>query len=185
MMAEAAGDTLKDSKAQEEGAKNKKSADNQEIIVEEDQYLSFELDEEYYCVDILRVQEILGYNDMTRVPNTPAFVKGVLNLRGAIVPVIDLRSRFDLPSSEYGKTTVIVVLSIKTATRDKIVGIVVDAVSDVINIVKTNIKSVPETGTKVKTEFLTGLVSSDNKMVMIMNVDTLLDPENFMEIDVN
>ncbi|THB69531.1 MAG: purine-binding chemotaxis protein CheW [Gammaproteobacteria bacterium] len=165
-------------------SKNESAEANEVVDLDACQYLSFELDQEYYCVDILRVQEILGYNEMTRVPNTPEFVKGVLNLRGAIVPVIDLRARFSLSDSDLGKTTVIVVLSIKTATKDKIVGIIVDAVSDVLNIIKTDIKSVPETGTKVETEFLTGLVSSDNRMVMIMNVDNLLDPENFMELAV-
>ncbi len=148
------------------------------------QYLSFELDGEYYCVDILRVQEILGFTEMTRVPNTPEFVKGVLNLRGAIVPVIDLRSRFELSITEHSKTTVIVVLAVKTAAKEKVVGIIVDAVSDVLNITKQDIRSVPETGTKVQTEFLTGLVSSESRMVMIMNVDNLLDPENFMEITI-
>lgn len=148
------------------------------------QYLSFELDGEYYCVDILRVQEILGFTDMTRVPNTPEFVKGVLNLRGAIVPVVDLRSRFELSTADHSKTTVIVVLAVKTAAKEKVVGIIVDAVSDVLNITKQGIKSVPETGTKVKTEFLTGLVSSESRMVMIMNIDNLLDPENFMDISI-
>ncbi len=148
------------------------------------QYLSFELDQEYYCVDILRVQEILGFTEMTRVPNTPEFVKGVLNLRGAIVPVIDLRSRFELSTADHSKTTVIVVLAVKTSSKEKVVGIIVDAVSDVLNITKQGIKSVPETGTKVQTEFLTGLVSSESRMVMIMNVDNLLDPENFMDINI-
>ncbi len=153
-----------------------------EIVVDKDQYLSFELDEEFYCVDILRVQEILGYTEMTRVPNTPQYLKGVLNLRGAIVPVVDLRLRFNLDQSEYNQTTVIVVLAVKTASKDKTIGIVVDAVSDVLNITKSDVMPVPETGAKVEAEFLTGLASNGNHMVMLMDIDALLDPESFMGI---
>ncbi|THB66011.1 MAG: purine-binding chemotaxis protein CheW [Gammaproteobacteria bacterium] len=153
-----------------------------DVTIDEDQYLSFELDEEYYCVDILRVQEILGYTDITRVPNTPRFLSGVLNLRGAIVPVVDLRSRFSLDEVEYDKTTVIVVLAVKTMHSEKTVGIVVDAVSDVLNVSKNDIRTVPETGAKVETEFLTGLVSNGSHMVMIMDIDNLLNPEKFMEL---
>ena len=180
-MAEAVGKTEKQKKAENKKAEDAAATEAQEVVdIDENQYLSFELAQEYYCVDILRVQEILGYTEMTRVPNTPEFVKGVLNLRGAIVPVVDLRSRFSLIKTEHGKTTVIVVLAVKTANREKVVGIIVDAVSDVLNITKNDIKPVPETGTKVETEFLTGLVSSDSRMVMIMNIDNLLDPNQFM-----
>ncbi len=156
--------------------------ENQDTQINEDQYLSFEIDNEFYCVDILRVQEILGFIEITRVPNTPLFLKGVLNLRGAIVPVVDLRLRFNLLQSEYNSTTVIVVLAVKTATKDKTIGIVVDAVSDVLNIAKSSILDVPETGAKVEAEFLTGLASNGNSMVMIMDIDALLDPDAFMAI---
>lgn len=156
--------------------------EGEDLVVDEDQYLSFELDEEYYCVDILRVQEILGYTDITRVPNTPGFLSGVLNLRGAIVPVVDLRSRFNLKQVDYDSTTVIVVLAVKTGLTEKTIGIVVDAVSDVLNVAKGEIRSVPETGAKVETEFLTGLVSSNSHMVMIMDIDSLLNPEKFMQL---
>ncbi len=180
-MAEAVDKTEKQEKAKKNKEDKSTTDEAQEAVdIDENQYLSFELDQEYYCVDILRVQEILGYTEMTRVPNTPEFVKGVLNLRGAIVPVVDLRSRFSLTKTDLGKATVIVVLAVKTANREKVVGIIVDAVSDVLNISKNDIKPVPETGTKVETEFLTGLGSSDSRMVMIMNIDNLLDPDQFM-----
>lgn len=141
------------------------------------QYLTFELAGEDYGVDILRVQEIRGWDVVTRIPNAPPYVKGVLNLRGAIVPIFDLRERFDLPFHEYTKDTVVIVLRIKSRTGMRIMGVIVDAVSDVLNASSDGLASAPDFGSRIATEFIAGLVSAGDKMVMLLDVDKLLSED--------
>ncbi|MEI6413101.1 MAG: chemotaxis protein CheA, partial [Pseudomonadota bacterium] len=138
------------------------------------QYLTFSLAEEAYGVDILRVQEIRGWEAVTRLPNTPAYVKGVLNLRGAIVPVFDLRQRFDLPWQPYGKDTVVIVLRAVGHKGMRSIGVVVDGVSDVLNANPGDLRAAPDFGTKISTEFIAGLASQGDSMVMLLDVDKLL-----------
>ncbi len=138
------------------------------------QYLTFTLGAEEYGVDILRVQEIKGWNPVTRIPNTPEYLRGVLNLRGAIVPIIDLRMRFHLEKVEYTPTTVVIVLSVKSGDRQRTLGIVVDGVSDVLNVSEEGVKPTPDFGTTVHTEFISGLATVDEKMVMLLDIDRLL-----------
>ncbi|MCF6354552.1 MAG: chemotaxis protein CheW [Candidatus Polarisedimenticolaceae bacterium] len=145
------------------------------------QYLTFELADEDYGVDILRVQEIRGWDVVTRVPNTPSYVKGVLNLRGAIVPIFDLRERFDLSSQEYTKDTVVIVLRVNGDTGMRIMGIIVDAVSDVLNSNSSGLVNAPDFGGRVATEFIAGLVSAGEKMVMLLDVDKLLGQDQQSE----
>jgi len=141
------------------------------------QYLTFELADEDYGVDILRVQEIRGWDVVTRVPNAPPYVKGVLNLRGAIVPIFDLRERFDLPYQEYTKDTVVIVLRINSQSGMRIMGVIVDAVSDVLNADSNGLVNAPDFGNRVATEFIAGLVSAGDKMVMLLDVDKLLNQD--------
>ncbi|NOQ81561.1 MAG: chemotaxis protein CheW [Methylophaga sp.] len=141
-----------------------------------EQYLSFLLGDEEYGVEILRVQEIKGWDQVTHIPNSPHYLCGVLNLRGTIVPIVDLRLRFDMPPREYTPTTVVVVLKVEGVTQ-RTVGIVVDGVSDAHNIVSEDIKPTPDFGSCVSTEFITGLVSLGDNMMMILNVDRLLSVE--------
>lgn len=141
-----------------------------------EQYLSFLLGDEEYGVEILRVQEIKGWDQVTHIPNSPHYLCGVLNLRGTIVPIVDLRLRFDMPPREYTPTTVVVVLKVEGVTQ-RTVGIVVDGVSDAHNIVPEDIKPSPDFGSCVSTEFITGLVSLGDNMMMILNVDRLLSVE--------
>lgn len=138
------------------------------------QFLSFTLGEEEYGVDILRVQEIRSWEPVSRIPNVPAYEKGVVNLRGAIVPIIDLRERFGLGGCQYTPLTVVVVLQAHIGDKVRIMGVVVDAVSDVIDVDKKNIQSAPNFGAKVSTEFITGLISVNQRMVMLLDVDKLL-----------
>ena len=138
------------------------------------QFLSFTLGEEEYGVDILRVQEIRSWEPVSRIPNVPSYEKGVVNLRGAIVPIIDLRERFGLGCSQYTSMTVIVVLQAHIGDKTRVIGVVVDAVSDVIDVDKKNIQSAPNFGAKVSTEFISGLVSVNQRMVMLLDVDKLL-----------
>ncbi|MDH5190642.1 MAG: chemotaxis protein CheW [Gammaproteobacteria bacterium] len=139
------------------------------------QFLSFILAGEHYGIDILRVQEIKGWTPVTRVPQTPQHMKGVLNLRGTVVPIVDMRMRFSLEEIEYTPLTVVIVMSVKSDTGERLVGIVVDAVSDVLNVPAENIKPTPDFGDKVSTEFINGLASVDDKMVMLLDVDQLFN----------
>jgi len=138
------------------------------------QFLSFTLGKEEYGVDILRVQEIRSWEPVSRIPNVPSYEKGVVNLRGAIVPIIDLRERFQLGHKSYGPMTVVVVLQARIGEKTRVKGVVVDAVSDVIDVDKKIIQSAPNFGTKVSTEFINGLASVNGRMVMLLDVDKLL-----------
>jgi len=138
------------------------------------QFLSFTLGKEEYGVDILRVQEIRSWEPVSRIPNVPSYEKGVVNLRGSIVPIIDLRERFGLGHSQYTPLTVVVVLQAHIHGKTRIMGVVVDAVSDVVDVDKKNIQSAPNFGSKVSTEFINGLISVNQRMVMLLDVDKLL-----------
>jgi len=141
------------------------------------QYLSFALGKEEYGVDILRVQEIRSWEPVSRIPNVPCYEKGVVNLRGSIVPILDLRERFNLSQAEYTSLTVVVVLQTGDSSKTRIMGVVVDSVSDVISVDKTEIQSAPDFGAKVSNEFINGLVSVNDRMVMLLDVDKLLKLE--------
>ncbi len=148
---------------------------NQQIGIATDgsQFLTFSLGDELYGVDILRVQEIKGYTTVTRIPNTPAHIKGVLNLRGTIVPIVELRTKFGMPTIEYTMFTVIVVVVV----QDKVMGLVVDAVSDVLNIEKKDIQPPPEFGNTVDVSFISGIGKSGDRLVSLLDIDRLLvDP---------
>jgi purine-binding chemotaxis protein CheW len=145
---------------------------NQQIGLTTDgsQFLTFQLGDELYGVDILRVQEIKGYTTVTKIPNTPPHIKGVLNLRGTIVPIVELRTKFGMPTIDYTMFTVIVVVVVK----EKIMGLVVDAVSDVLNIDRKDIQPPPQFGAKVDVSFLNGIGKSGDKLVALLNMDRLL-----------
>ena len=143
------------------------------------QYLTFDLAGEMYGVEILRVQEIRGWETVRDIPNTPDYIKGALNLRGEIVPIIDLRIRFAMDNVEYTPVTVVIVLCVETAQGDSIMGIVADAVSDVLDINLNEIKDKPNLGAKIDTCFMRGIYVTKDNMIMLMDVDKLLDPEQF------
>jgi len=139
-------------------------------------YLTFLLANEEYAVDILRVQEIKGWSKVTTIPNTPLYICGVINLRGTIVPIIDLRLRFDLERQEHGPMTVMVVIKvISPNTKERVMGIVVDAVSDVYDVTENEIKPAPEFGSVISTEFIRGLATVGEKMVIVLDIDQLLN----------
>lgn len=139
------------------------------------QFLSFTLGNEEYGVDILSVQEIRSWEPVSRIPNVPVYEKGVVNLRGAIVPIVDLRERFGLGHLEYTALTVVVVLQTLTDTgQTRTMGVVVDSVSDVVDVDKKMIQNAPNFGTKVSTEFINGLTSVNERMVMLLDVNKLL-----------
>lgn len=149
-----------------------------------DQFLTFIMANEEYGVDILSVQEIRGWEAATTIPNSPDFVKGVMNLRGTIVPIIDLRLRFGLEQVEYGPMTVVIVLKVNTPTGDKIIGIVVDAVSDVYSLTNEEMRLPPDMGDQVNTAFIKGLADVQGKMVILLNIDELLDLQEIPDAEV-
>lgn len=142
---------------------------------EDDQYLTFMLAGEEYGVDILRVQEIKGWDNVTPIPNTPNYIKGVINLRGTIVPIIDLRERFSLESISYGPTTVVIVLKVNSEKGSRTMGIVVDAVSEVYNISQETLKPAPDFGQAISTDFVMGLATVEEQMVIVLDIDHLLN----------
>ncbi len=139
------------------------------------QYLTFMLAGEEYGVEILKVQEIKGWGTATPIPNTPPHVLGVLNLRGAVVPIVDLRKRFDLESIPYGPTTVVIVVKMQGDGHERTVGLVVDAVADVYRLETDEIQPAPDMGTAIHTEFVRGLATVGDKMVILLEVDRLID----------
>jgi purine-binding chemotaxis protein CheW len=138
------------------------------------QLLTFRLGSSTYGVDILRVKEIRGWSAVTRIPHSPPHVLGVLNLRGAIVPVIDLRLRFALPEAGFSPTTVIIVLSLQTAAGQRDCGVVVDSVSDVLDVPPEAVKPAPSLKGGQGSDFIAGIATIDEQMLILLNVDQLV-----------
>lgn len=146
------------------------------------QYLTFIMAGEEYGVDILCVQEIRGWESATPLPNAPSHIKGVINLRGTIVPIIDLRQCFGLAAIEYTAVTVVIVLKVKSADGSRIMGMVVDAVSDVYALAQADMRAAPDLGKAVNTDFIKGLVTVNDRMVILLDIDKLLTLEDVRSI---
>jgi purine-binding chemotaxis protein CheW len=134
------------------------------------EFLTFRLGAEEYGIDILRVQEIRSYEAPTRIANAPSFIKGVVNLRGVIVPVVDLRLKLNCASAEYNDFTVVIVLNV----RGRVVGAVVDSVSDVLELNREHINAAPEMNTTMDTSFVTGIASVGERMLILMDIEALI-----------
>ncbi|HGM7027696.1 TPA: chemotaxis protein CheW [Serratia liquefaciens] len=143
------------------------------------EFLIFTLGNEEYGIDILKVQEIRGYDQVTRIANTPAFIKGVTNLRGVIVPIIDLRVKFAQQDVSYDENTVVIVLNF----GQRVVGIVVDGVSDVLSLTTEQIRPAPEFAVTLATEYLTGLGSLGERMLILVDIEKLLSSEEMSLVD--
>ncbi|MGL4208994.1 MAG: chemotaxis protein CheW [Candidatus Adiutrix sp.] len=141
---------------------------------QENKFLQFELQGEFYGVEILKVREINGMMDITAVPQTPIFMKGLINLRGKVVPVIDLRLKFGLPESVYDERTSIIVIEFQSIHGHIQMGIVVDTVSEVINIAQGSIESAPNFGAPLKSEYIKGMAKTKNHVIIILDIDTIL-----------
>jgi purine-binding chemotaxis protein CheW len=134
------------------------------------EFLAFTLGKEEYGISIQKVQELRGYETVTRVANAPPFIKGVVNLRGIIVPIIDMRIRFNLGTPTYDAMTVVVILNV----AGRVVGMVVDSVSDVVTLTPAQIKPAPEMNGSMSTNYLTGLGSIDERMLILVDIDKLM-----------
>jgi purine-binding chemotaxis protein CheW len=144
------------------------------------EFLVFTLGDEEYGIDILKVQEIRGYDQVTRIANTPDFIKGVTNLRGVIVPIVDLRVKFSQVDVEYNDNTVVIVLNF----GQRVVGIVVDGVSDVLSLAADQIRPAPEFAVTLSTEYLTGLGALGERMLILVNIEKLLNSEEMALLDI-
>lgn len=150
---------------------------------EDNKFLTFVLGEENYAIPILKVKEIIGMMDITTVPRLPDFIKGVINLRGQIIPVIDLRLKFGLKERAYDDRTSIIVMELESENITRTSGIVVDTVQEVLDIDSKDIEPPPQYGTDVDQAFLTGLGKVDDKVIMLLNVDKILSTGEMQDID--
>ena len=141
--------------------------------------LAFKLGNEEYGIKILKVQEIRGYESVTRIASAPEHVKGVVNLRGTIVPIVDMRIKFKLGTPTYDQFTVVIILNI----QDRVVGMVVDSVSDVISLTAEQIKPAPDMGGALNTDYLIGLGTVDERMIILVDIDRLMSSEEMGVID--
>lgn len=148
-------------------------------FVEEEQLVTFLIGSETYGVGVLKVQEIIGMTDITNVPNTVYFMEGVINLRGTVVPVVDMRKKFKMEQREYDNYTVIIIVEVK----NKLIGMIVDSVSDVVNIPVSNIQSTPHFTTRIETDFIKGIGQIDNNLIIILDVDAILSEDELKNID--
>jgi purine-binding chemotaxis protein CheW len=143
------------------------------------EFLTFRLGGEEYGMDILKVQEIRGYDSITQIANAPEFIKGVVNLRGIIVPIIDMRIKFQLGNAEYGQFTVVIILNV----AGRVMGIVVDGVSDVISLDLEQMRPTPEFGSVIDTEYIMGLGTVEDRMLILVDIEKLMGSTDMGLID--
>jgi purine-binding chemotaxis protein CheW len=143
------------------------------------EYLTFTLGAEEYGIEILKVQEIRGYEAVTKIANAPAFIKGVVNLRGTIVPIVDMRIKFDLGDAEYNQFTVVIILNV----AGRVVGMVVDSVSDVIQLDAGQIKPAPDFSSAFDTKYITGLGTVDERMLILVDIERLMSASDMALVE--
>lgn len=144
------------------------------VIAREQEMLTFALGEEHYGVFILNVKEIVGMMPITRVPNTPSFIKGIVNLRGNIIPIMDIRLKFGIEEIPYNERTCIIIIQINVKGKGKLIGVVVDAVSEVVNILAEDVEPPPEYGIQAEDNFIVGIGKVKNKVIIILDIDKVV-----------
>ncbi|MEN0039456.1 MAG: chemotaxis protein CheW [Cellvibrio sp.] len=151
------------------------------MTVDEQEFLTFTLGDEHYALDILTVKEIRGYESVTKIANAPPFIKGVINLRGDIVPIVDLRIKFSVGEAVYDEFTIVIVLHI----HSRIVGIVVDGVSDVVSLTKEQVRPPPDFGVAFDSRYLLGLATVSEQMVILVDINELISSQELGLFDSN
>jgi purine-binding chemotaxis protein CheW len=146
-------------------------------------YLVFELNGEECCIQVLKVREIMGLQDITAVPQTPAYVRGVINLRGKVIPVVDLRLKFGLPETEYTQRTCIIVVQVEKDGRKMLMGIVVDSVAEVLNLVASDIEDTPNFGQGVSTPYLLGIAKVKGRVKLLLHIDEVMTSQELHGLD--
>jgi len=153
------------------------------IVDKEGKYLTFSLDNEEYGISILKIKEIIGMIQVTSVPRTPNFVRGVINLRGKVIPVVDLRLRFDLEEADYTERTCIIVVEISGTSGTVLFGVVVDSVSEVLNIKGQNIEETPAFGANADMEHILGMAKIDGGVKILLDIDRILSSNEMAMIE--
>jgi purine-binding chemotaxis protein CheW len=148
-----------------------------DTIKETTQYLSFNLDDEVFALDISKVREVLEYTTVTKVPKTPAFMKGVINLRGSVVPVIDMRLKFGMSVTEKTINTCVIIVEINLDGDTTVLGAMADSVQEVFELETDQIEPAPEIGTRLKTEFIKGMGKRDDSFIIILDIDKVFSSE--------
>lgn len=148
-------------------------------------YLTFRLGNEDFGLEILKVQEIIGMQEITSIPRTPAYVKGVINLRGKVIPVMDLRLKFDMEEAEVSRKTCIIVVQVRGEMGDLIMGIVVDEVSEVLEISGREIEPAPTFGTRINTDFVLGMAKTESAVKILLDLDRVLTQQDISAITDN
>jgi len=143
------------------------------------EYLTFMLANETYGIDILKVQEIRGYDTVTHIANAPDFIKGVINLRGVIVPIVDMRIKFKVGEPTYHEFTVVIIMNV----LGRVIGMVVDGVSDVVALMPEQIRPAPEMGAALDTNYITGLGTQNDQMLILVDIEKLMSSEEMQLID--
>lgn len=160
------------------------STDSQSsMLVRAGKYLTFTLESEEYGIGILKVKEIIGMMPVTSVPRTPEFVKGVINLRGKVIPIVDLRLRFGMDSQAYNEKTCIIVVEIESESGIVLIGIVVDAVSEVLNIKAEDIEDAPTFGTRLDTDYILGMAKMEGGVKILLNIDKVLNRDEVAQLE--
>ncbi len=147
------------------------------------QYLTFRLDDEVFALDITQVREVLDYTAITRVPRTPDFMCGVINLRGSVVPVVDMRQKFAMPKTEKTVNTCIIIVEIKTADEDVLIGALADSVQEVIELEPENIEPAPRIGSGLKVDFIKGMGKRGEKFLIILDIDRVFSQKELSGVD--
>ncbi len=153
-----------------------------EIVDKAGKYLTFCLGSEEYGIGILKVKEIIGMMAITSIPQTPEFVKGVINLRGKVIPVMDLRAKFAMETISYNDRTCIIVVEMESNATTVLIGIVVDEVSEVINVKETDIEEAPSFGTKLDTEFILGMAKMEGGVKILLDIDQVLSAKDLSRL---
>lgn len=145
-------------------------------------YLTFLLGKEEFAIQVLKVREIMGIQDITAVPQTPPFVKGVINLRGKVIPIVDLRLKFGLAEAEYTQRTCIIVVQVRRETDQMLTGIIVDGVSDVLNLAEGDIEDTPDFGDGVDTPYLLGMAKAKGRVSILLDIDQVLTTQEIQHL---
>ena len=146
-------------------------------IAEATQYLTFKLDEEIFALDVAKVREILDFTDITKVPQTPNFMRGVINLRGSVVPVVDMRLKFGMSKTDKTVNTCIVVVEVTTEGETTVLGALADSVQEVIELDPGQIEQAPRIGTKLRTDFISGMGKHDGRFIIILDIDKVFSSD--------
>ena len=163
-------------------AKEKVITEDSEVAALIGKYLTFELKEETYGLDVMKIMQIIGIPEITPIPRTPEFVKGVINLRGKIIPVIDLRLKFEIPLEDYTEETAIIVVDVENEKGDINIGIIVDRVSDVLDIHGKEIEITPSFGVEVNSEFILGMAKIEKKIITLLDINRILTSAELVKL---